>query len=240
MHPRYRRAISTGTFVLSTFLLVVAGCRDESAPVTVQPPIPFHMQFTVGSTFLYQVRLVDPSGFFIQDSTEEHHWNVVAVGRQTRGRTGITVVADSVTGAGQGSARLDTLFFQFNDNGDVFAYGFLSSIVRRSSGAVLPPQWDRIAVFALGTDASWTAGVIDPPADSAYGLLTTGQDLVSVVVDGANRIFPAYHIQISGGDLLIDLWAADAPSAFSGVDVAPGESSNGMIQELLSAHIAGP
>lgn len=205
---------------LLVFSVLLAGCREE-LPLggSSHRPTPA-FQFMPGDYFSFDNWKLDFFGFRIPSSYYRNSWTVVDTGANLRGAARVVVVIDSTFDSTQQLARLDSLLFRFETNGDVFQYGFLASLIAERESLSLAPQWDRIAAFSQPTGTSWVVARIDTgmgasTQQTVLGTISPTPEYVGpVMVDGEERAILAYRIEITKPKLDYTFWLSDAPTSF--------------------------
>ena len=79
---------------------------------------------------------------------------VEAAGVPAFGMADVVSVVDSTLADSTGRWTVDTLFFHFAADGDVYQFGFVAGVVSLLEGEHIAPAWDRIAAFSAGTGIS--------------------------------------------------------------------------------------
>ncbi len=213
---------------------LVEACRDgETTPITTQPPIEFTLGFTTGTQFSYTTWTLT-AGYPLPDKNTISSWRVLGTGGVYQGRSNVTAIADSGDTSFTGRV-VDTLYLASSPTGDLSMYGFLARIAKRRYGQDLPPHWDVIASFSLGTSGLWTVGALDSAGqDLVYGSMAGASDYYSASVDGVTEAFPTYRVDLTGMTFAYSLWFSNAPNAIVQLVEEPEVNLNGQLQELAA------
>lgn len=196
------------TPALVLFVLLWAGCREET-PSGGDGDNAFVVRMTAGTRMLFDHWLLDRTGSRIAESRTTRTWFVAAEGVRAYGFEDAVLVLDTVAGG-----RTDSLYFRFSPPGDVYAYGYLSRMVRRRLAAEIPPGWDRIAAFSLPAPVTWPVGFVDSAQTARAVGETTGEIVFfEVYVNGVRTALPARQADLSANTLLATAWFSTAPSA---------------------------
>lgn len=227
-----------GMFVLFFLAVLFVSCREDLPLAGANPPSRIDLHFTPGDYFSFDNWQLDYYGRRIRSSYYRNSWTVADTGVSMRGEVDVTVMIDSTFDSTGQLARLDSLFFRVDANGDLFQYGFLSSLIAERESLNLAPQWDRIAAFSQPRDRSWIIARIDtgmgaPSNQTVVGKILSTQEYIGPVgVDGELRLILCYRIEISKPNLDIILWLSDAPTSFpqmlDGSEILP----NAQLREL--------
>jgi hypothetical protein len=226
--------------LLCFFALVGWRCRDAGIPPAASPAAPIALRFSTGERFVYSAWRIDRYGYVDPSSLTSTVRRVAATGVSAFGRDDAVAMVDSSTTDSLG--RLDTLFYRFGADGDVYQYGFVSAIMASNGDSTAPRRWDRIAAFSLGAGSSW----IVQQADSAGATELTGsigdlQSYFEVDVNGVQTLVAAYRVGVSGVDgEVASVWVSDSPPSFTQLALDPGvEGTPGELMVLESIRSAG-
>ncbi len=203
-------------------------CRESIDTTGISEPIPFSMHFTTGDTFLYEAVLLDEFGYSRPSTRSRASWKVLSTGATLPGFSNVTTIQDSAIILRSTLSVYDTVMIAVNTDGDLYRYGFLSTIARIRKQPVPPDQWERIAAFSVGSGNSWVVGYQDyGRSQPVYGRISGTPDMFSVNVKGQQTVFPAYRVDLSGVSFDYRYWVADAPSAFLLMRLEPNDSEGG-------------
>lgn len=216
-----RGAASVGTFALVIFTIVLCNaCREELPLAGSNPPTKASIRFAPGDYFSFDNWQLDSYGIRIPSSYYRNSWTVSDTGISIRGALNVAVLIDSTFDSTGRFVRLDSLFFRVDENGDLFQYGFLWSLIAERESLRLSPQWDRIAAFSQPRDRAWIIAQIDtgmgaPMKQTVIGRIRSTLEYVGpVAVDGERRVILCYRIEISKPNLDFILWVSDSPTSF--------------------------
>jgi hypothetical protein len=159
------------------------------------------------------------------------------------GASDVAVVVDSLEGSIAGTRR-DTLLFRVSADGDLYEWGYLAGALKRWEARTIPPAWDRIAAFSLGSSTPWVVGTADSTGEvQVIGNIVTDPDFFQVNVNNVSTVYSAYRVDISGDDLEISLWLADNPFSIPQISryvLAPSASTGGELRELTDLVVPSP
>jgi hypothetical protein len=193
--------------ILPLLLLMFCSCRENVPSSGPSNALRYQPSFRTGDLWRYNTYDISPSGYIIQSSRRRSLWRVLATSMRRNGRDGVTVIADSTVGGGT-----DTLLYHFEPGGDVYLYGFLSSIAYLRSDTTRPPTWDRVAAFSLGPLVQWRVGSMDGSGGSpVYGEIRDGLEYVLATVGGESIVFPSYRVDFTGDGVDAMIWFAETP-----------------------------
>jgi hypothetical protein len=171
---------------------------------------------------------LDIFGDRITSTERARSWNVVANGVTAYEFDDVTLVVDSTEGE-----AIDTLYFRFLDSGDIYQYGFLSGVVERTEGKIIPSQWDLIVALSLGRVGNWTAGVADSAGnDMVRGEMEGEELLFEIMINGMLTAVPAYRADLTSSKLISSIWVTGSPSAFVRLRYENAFSSSSIKGEL--------
>jgi hypothetical protein len=212
-------------------------CR-EKLPVDQQTSLTqFNFRLAPGDYFSFDNWKLDIYNRRIPGSYFRNTWTVADTGRTTRGWTRVSLVLDSTYDGANRLMRTDTLYFRF-DNGDLYQWGFLKSLIAERETLQIAPQWDRIAAFSLPLGESWALARLDtsigaPETETVYGrVLPTREYVGPLYINGIERAILAYRIEISKPRLDYTFWLADSPTAFSDAFDNSETLANAAVREL--------
>jgi hypothetical protein len=220
-----------GALVL--LLALLTGCRSDSLVEDGQGSEDFAVQMVAGTRMTFNYWLLDRFGARINNSQRIRTWDVVAEGVHGFGFDDVVLVIDSIAGG-----RTDSLWFRFSPRGDIYAYGYLASMIDRREGRQIPRGWDRLAGFSLLPPATWPVGYVD----STYTIQATGETngevlFFEIMVDGTSTAIAARQVDISKNNLLASAWFSSGPSAAVRLReelLVTAEPVAGELSELLS------
>ncbi len=226
-----------GTFLVlcATFLI---SCREELPLGGSTPATKPALQFVPGDHFSYDNWKLDFYGGRIPSSYFRNSWTVVDTGVSMYGRTGVAVLVDTTFDPTNQLITTDSLFFCVDEKGDLFQYGFLSSLIAERESLTLTPQWDRIAAFSVPREQAWVMARIDTSmgaqtTQNVIGRIRTTLEYVGpVMVDGEERAILSHRIEISKPNLDYVFWLSDAPTSFPRVVDDSEILPNTMLREL--------
>jgi hypothetical protein len=205
------------------FVFLSSGCRETQPPT--EPPLSsvLHLQFKPGDYFGYDYWLFDEYGFPIDSSRFRTSWTIVDTAAQFHGFTGVTLIVDSIftprLNGTEALSSVQTMGLKVIGNGDVYQYGFVAGLLNKGGGVTVIPQWDRIAVFSLGTSTSWLVGQGDSTGTtSVYGQEVSSGEYVTITVNGTPHVFLSSRIDITLTNLLHSFRVTDSPTAFLSFD----------------------
>ena len=228
--PVHRRAplCICGGALLFLMLVASPGCRRDSAAVDNTQAIPFRPSFSTGDRHRYDLYDLDLYGSYLP-STKRSLWRRVAgIHEEAVGATGVTVFVDS---SGTDSARVDTVYMQFRENGDVWQYGFAAAPLGRFSGG---PRWDLVAAFSAGARSFWRVGWLDSAGTlPVFGEIEDQVDYFAVNVDGTSLLIPAYRVNYTSSDFEGSLWLAEAPASLPRCSLLLGPDTTGTLSVLM-------
>lgn len=232
---RLREEVRWGAFLIWGILLI-AGCRDTQGPGTGSTGEPFNFRLARGTTFTLTRWQLDRYGYRIMNSSMQRYWTVVDDSVWARGRSGVTVVLDSVA-----EMPVDTLFLRCTASGDIYQYGFLSGVTERLLGRTIPPHWDLVASFSQGMQSSWTVGTGDSLGTQTVTGQTSGSEMLfQVRVNGVSMMFPAYRVEILTDEIVCTYWISEAPSAFAYLReelFMTSDPISGQVNDLTEIHV---
>ncbi len=225
MHSKARNIFHLGvlgSWRFSVCCLLIVGslaflsCRETFSP-TDESPVRTRLRFSPGDSFTYDNWKVTFGG---RDASSRftNTWTVTDTGLVMLSMSHVTLIIDSTFGANERFVRRDTLLFSLHDNGDVYQYGFLRSLIAERETLTIVPQWERIAALSQSLGSSWTIARLDtstglPRAETVVGVLGTTRPYVGVTVNGVVRGLLAYDIDISKPKLRYNLLLLDSPAA---------------------------
>jgi hypothetical protein len=150
------------------------------------------------------------------------------------GFSGVTIVAESTFARDEGAedslVDLNYRYFRTSEEGDLFEFGFVAGLVARHDTLLTPATWDRI-FSPQAFSSSWQVREPDTTVGTVSGIILPALELVGTVIDGTPSAVPAYHVQITGRTLGLDLWLSASPSAF--LRFRDGAEVGGSFQELM-------
>ena len=224
-------------------LLVVSclcsiSCR-EKLPVNVQStPSNSFFQLVPGEYFGFDNWRLDFYGVKIPSSYFRSSWTVVDTGKAIRGWTRVTIVADSTFDTTSHFVNLDSLLFRVGDDGDIYQYGFLKSLIAVRETLNIAPQWDRIVAFSQPIGNSWVIMRIDSSMggtsnETVNGRISQNREYVGpVTINGEDRAVLSYRIEITEPRLDYTFWLTDAPTSVARVFDNSEILSNATLKEL--------
>ena len=177
--------------------------------------------FVPGDYFSYDNWKLDFYSQKIPSSYFRNSWTVADTGRAIRGWTRVVIIIDSTFDSNNRFARRDSLLFRIGDNGDVYRWGFLQSLIAARETLNLAPQWDRIAALSLPLGTSWVIARVDSSIgahtnQTVYGTISATRDYVGpVTISGTARAILAYKIEITKPRLDYIFWLTDSPTSIA-------------------------
>ncbi len=134
------------------------------------------------------------------------------------GWTRVAIIVDSTFLGNSQFVRADSLYFRFTDEGDVYQYGFLKSLIAERETLNFAPRWDRIAAFSQTLGESWRIMRIDTSMgarsnQTVYGTISSTREYVGVTINGVQRAVLSYRIEITKPRLDYKFWLVDSPTA---------------------------
>lgn len=236
-HGGRRGLLSVGMLGALTLLCLwsglIAGCRDSNLGTGPGREGAIFLNFTVGDTFLYDAWELDEFGYRVNGKKQET-LHVVGTGVHAQGMDGVSVVLDSL-----GGSQVDTLFLRSTSDGDLYQYGFLARLVKRTSGKTITPRWDLLLHSGQVSATRWVVGVADSAAsDTVQGALIALPEYFAVNINGKPSVFPAYQVELNGLSVQFVFWVTDMPSCISGFREEPTATGNGFEAYMTSARVA--
>ena len=194
---RGARALSAA-LLLGAVLALLAGCRDNgTGPAQQTGPLVGALAFSTGDTLTFDAWLIDTYGYVIDSSHTTPIWRVLGTADFYAGAAGVTTMLE-LPFPGAPARLADTLRFQFLSSGDIIQFGFIADAVHATTGALLPPRWDRIAAFSLPTNATWNVGTADSGGlDTLRGTVLGDQGYFLAADNGVRTAFHGYGAGLS-------------------------------------------
>jgi len=203
-------------------------CREDSTSTTDVPPIGFSPTFVAGESYSYDAVALDEFGYIIPSTRSRAIWKVLSTGATLPGFSAVTTILDSASILRDTIGVYDTVTVAVTPQGDLYRFGFLSTIARIRKQPVPTDRWECIAAFSVGAGTSWVVGYQDEGrTQPVYGRIDGTTDMFSVKVRGQLTMFPAYRVDLSGVDFDYTFWVADAPTAFLVFRLEPNLSVGG-------------
>lgn len=214
----YRRHMAPLTYLPALLLMMIflaSGCRDASTDSSeLFGAGSLRFSLTLGDSLAFDSWLIDAYGYALPSTYARTIWRVTAVAETFAGRQGVTTVLISNAPGTQPVVR-DTLRFIFTSGGEISEYGFLSRIAKRREGRTIPPAWDRIAMFSLPLNETWTVGVMDSLGqDQVQGRVLGNWTYFSAKVNGVETVFKGYTVVMYGAHFRGEISISSTPSAF--------------------------
>lgn len=208
--------------------LLSFSCRESDDTVTGSQPITFSMKLAAGETYVYDAMELDEFGYTIPSTWSRASWKVLSTGTSLTGFSWVATILDSASILRSGSRATDTVFVASTPGGDLYRYGFLTTIARIRKQPEPAEAWECMAAFSAGAGASWVVGYQDVgKSQPVYGRIAGTTDMFSVKVKGQQMVYPAYRIDLSGVDFDYAFWVADAPAGFLLFRLEPNISQGG-------------
>lgn len=208
-------------FVFIVLLLIgVLSCREE-LPVNGGGTSPFLFRLSPGTWYSFDNWKLDSFGQRIASSYFRNSWTVADTGRVVNGRMTVTVVIDSTFDTTGVFVRSDSLLYSTDPNGDVYQWGFLSSLIAERETLLLAPQWDRIAAFSQPTGSSWVIATIDTSIggranETVLGRIGTSSVYVGpILINGEEGTILSYRIEITKPRMYYSFWITETPPSIA-------------------------
>ena len=215
-------------------LVSLAGCRESAPLVGPGPGVQLSMHMSAGDRFVFSKTYLDQYGYPIAGSEVDERWLVEATAIDVLGDTGVTVIEDSL-----GLTRVDTLYFRFTGNGEVYEWGFLSRTVADIGGGLIPRRWDLLARSQVAAGPSWAVGADDSAGvDTVYAGYASQPDYFSGSINGVSTVFTADRIDLTSQIIVCTLWLTDSPSCVAGISASSALAANGFASYITSMIVA--
>ena len=140
---------------------IFLSCREKLPVGVSDSSVRLTLRFLPADYFSFDNWKLDIYGLKIQNSYFRNSWTVADTGRSLLGWTRVAIIIDSTFQGSIQFVRRDSLFFRFTDEGDVYQYGFLKSLIAERESLNFAPRWDRIAAFSQTLGNSWEIMRID-------------------------------------------------------------------------------
>jgi hypothetical protein len=222
---------------LAALLILSSSCR-ETIPVDQQLSSgQVLFRFSPGDYYSFDNWNLDIYGRKIPASYFRSSWTVADTGQTLRGWTRVSVVLDSTFDGNNVFVRRDSLLFR-HDNGDLYQYGFIRSLIAARETLTLVPRWDRIAAFSQPLGTSWEVGRIDSsvgprPTEYILGRIQPTREYVGpFIINGQERAMPSYRVQITESRLDYTFWITESPTTIARVFDNSNAIPNATLREL--------
>lgn len=222
--------------ICSLFFL---SCREKLPVGVSDSTVRLTFRFVPADYFSFDNWKIDIYGNKIQSSYFRNSWNVADTGKSILGWTRVSIVIDSTFQGGSQFVRRDSLYFRFTDEGDVYQYGFLKSLIAERETLNLAPRWDRIAAFSRTLGELWEIMRIDTSMgartnQTVYGTIIPTREYVGVTINGVQRAVLSYRIEITKPRLDYKFWLVDSPTAVAKVIDDSEALSNSTFRQLTT------
>ncbi len=197
-------------------------CREKLPFGVSDSTVRLTFRFVPADYFSFDNWKIDIYGNKIQSSYFRNSWTVADTGRSVLGWTRVAIIVDSTFQGSSQFVRRDSLYFRFTDEGDVYQYGFLKSLIAERESLNFAPRWDRIAAFSQTLGNSWEIMRIDTSMggrknQTVYGTISSAREYVGVTINGVQRAVLSYRIEITKPKLDYKFWLVDSPTAVAKV-----------------------
>lgn len=236
--------VSQGICLPVIFLLMLvptSGCRDNSADASESFGAgSLRVSLTLGDSLAFDSWLINAYGYAVPSTYARTIWRVSAVTDTFAGRQGVTTVIIA-NAPGTLPTLQDTLHFIFTSGGEIIEYGFLSRIAKRREGKTLPAAWDRIAMFSLPANETWTVGVMDSLGQDQVEARVLGDwTYFSFKLNGVETVFRGYTISMYGASFRGEISVSSTPSAFLRFWEESTPAVNGTLSSLTAITTLSP
>jgi len=216
-------------------------CRQGGDPPVAPEPIQFSPRFSLGDSYRFDALLIDEYGYYVPSSRGVATQRIVGTNGTYEGMTGVYTVLDSMAILRDTTAVVQYFSLAQSADGDLYRFGFLKEMARILKLPAVPAQWDRVARFSQGLGNSWIVGYLDTAHQKAvYGNLGGLHELWVAKVNGVQRVFSCYRVDILGGGVNFRFWISDSPAGFLRYTLEPGDTTEGMEMELIDMRVAAP
>lgn len=204
------------------FGMLFLSCREKLPFGVSDSTVRLTFRFVPADYFSFDNWKIDIYGNRIQSSYFRNSWTVGDTGKSILGWTRVAIVVDSTFQGSSQFVRRDSLYFRFTDEGDVYQYGFLKSLIAERETLNFAPRWDRIAAFSQALGESWQIMRIDTSMgartnQTVYGTIIPTREYVGVTINGVQRAVLSYRIEITKPRLDYKFWLVDSPTAVAKV-----------------------
>jgi hypothetical protein len=239
--PAYRRVTVLCVVAFPFLLSVLPGCREQipSGPAGETETLTFTLP--LGGYYTYDNWKLYANGSRIPTSLFRTSWKVVDTGTVYIGYADVTVVVESTFAKDihgiDSLGRLEQRFFRTSRNGEVFEFGFVARLLEQRDTVLISPRWDKLFAPQAGANVPWIVETNDSATIGViYGTLLPGLETVETSINGVPSGVLAYHVEITGRNLVIDIWVSDSPSAILRVWDQSDVLYNRVFQELRVLH----
>lgn len=204
---------------LPFLLMLLAGCREQPSSPQVAEPVNLQFMFPLNSYYSFDNWKLRASGSRIPESKFRTSLTVIDTGAVVLGFPDVAIVVDStfasdVRGA---DSLVQTMYryFRTAPNGDVFEFGFISRLYEERDTIEVNPKWDKLLSPSTEATTFWTVGTNDSSTvGTVYARFLPGLETVRDSINGVSLGVLAYHVEFTGRNLTLGLWAGGSPPAF--------------------------
>ena len=230
-------------FALLLFCVIgIPSCREHLPVAGSDTGVRPEFRFSPGDYFSYDNWKLDFYGFKIASSRFRNSWTVADTGQALRGWNRVSVIIDSTFDTGNRLVSRDTLLFRF-DEGDVYRWGFLRSLIAERETLTLAPQWNLIAAFSQPVGSSWTIARLDtsigaPSVQTVFGRINIDQEYVGpITINGTSRAVLSYKVEITKPRLDYTFWLTASPTVIAAVVDDSEALPNSTVRKLKVARV---
>ncbi len=214
---------------------MLPGCREKLP--TGPAPAPTYLQFSLplNGYYSYNNWEVDYYGFPVPSSEFRSSWRVIDTGAVSLGYPGVTIVVDSIFAHDvQGGDSLALIEYRYlrAENGDVFEFGFIARLLEQRDSVTISPQWDKVFSSSAGANSSWTVELNDSASGGIYASFYPSLELLGTTVNNVPTGLLAYHVEITGQTLDVNLWISNSPPCIVRVEDNSNVEANRMYRKL--------
>lgn len=204
---------------LPFLLFHVTGCREQISSPPAQEPVNLQFMFPLNSYYSLDNWKLSPGGSRIAASKFRTSWTVIDTGAVAMGFPGVAIVIDSTFAkdAGGSDSLVQTLYryFRVSPERDVFEFGFIARLLEQRDTLNVNPRWDRLLSPSTEANALWIVETGDTATVGVvYARFLPDLEIVRDSINGVSMGVLAYHVEITGRNLMLGLWVGGSPPTF--------------------------
>jgi|WetSurMetagenome_2_1015567.scaffolds.fasta_scaffold191624_1 hypothetical protein len=229
---------------LPIFLCCVNSCRENAPSSPVVPPPAIRVAFPHLSYSAFDNWKYSPRGIRIPSSQFRTAWRVQDTAATAFGYSDVIVVVDSTLGSVSENpdslATLTTRYFRLTEDGGVAEYGFLARLLALRDSISTVPSWDTLLLPSRQGGSSWIIASPDSTVSQPYaGRCLPDLETVYDNVNGNAEAVPAYHVEVTGEHLILELWFGGTPGSILRVWDQSDVLYNRTFQEVRLRQVGG-